>query len=206
MLVILTGNKKLKFGVASNGIMSIPNYIKIHLVSLMLKHGQTDVTSPICVHFIHTVWRMHNNRGPRFIVDTCTCAETLSVCNIGIQTIRAHSHFPYVGASTCCHNSLVHMRSKNTQLTAWMRDLLEKPIVIQLVKKFTTFHETKRFIIMLTRVLLLDSLLRQMKPVHTLTPYFFKSHLNITLPSIPNLQTCLFPSNFPTKNLHALHV
>jgi hypothetical protein len=81
---------------------------------------------------------------------------------------------------------------------------LEKTIVIQLVKKVPTFYETKGFIINLTTVLLLNSVLRQLKPVHILTPYYFKIHFNITLSSTPAVTTQLFPSSFPTKNSHAL--
>jgi len=37
------------------------------------------------------------------------------------------------------------------QLTPWSRDLLEKRVVTQLLKKFPTFYGTPRFVTMFTR-------------------------------------------------------
>jgi hypothetical protein len=52
------------FRVIPNCITSIPNFIQIHPAVLKLKHEdrdkQTDITSPICIHFMRIMQRMHN--------------------------------------------------------------------------------------------------------------------------------------------------
>jgi hypothetical protein len=45
-------------------------------------------------------------------------------------------------------------------------------------------------------------LLRQINPVHILTPYLFKIHFNIIILCI-SLQSCLFPSSFLAKVVYA---
>jgi heme A synthase len=64
----ITDCRKLKsteFSVASNGITSIPNFIKICPVvwveSCGQADGQTEMISPIWVHFMHIMQRMHKN-------------------------------------------------------------------------------------------------------------------------------------------------
>jgi hypothetical protein len=49
--------KKYWFGVACHAIMSITNFIKIHPVVLELKQEDrwVDITSTICVNFVHTI-------------------------------------------------------------------------------------------------------------------------------------------------------
>jgi hypothetical protein len=65
MLVLpIVGNCiKYGFSVVPNGITSITNFIQIRPAVLELNHAdrQTDVISPICVHFIHIVQRTPGN-------------------------------------------------------------------------------------------------------------------------------------------------
>jgi hypothetical protein len=53
--------EKHDFKVDPNGITSIQNFIQTLPVALELNHGdrQTDMTSPICVNFMHIVQRTH---------------------------------------------------------------------------------------------------------------------------------------------------
>jgi len=85
-------------------------------------------------------------------------------------------------------------------LTPWCRVLLEKLTGLQLVKKFPTFHGTRRFITSLTSVRHLS--LPWASPIQSiyLPPTSWRSslistHLCLGLPS------GLFPSGFPTKTL-----
>jgi hypothetical protein len=58
---------KYDFRVVPNCITSIPNFIQIRPVVLELNHvnRHTDRTSPICVHFMHIMQRMHKNHDVR---------------------------------------------------------------------------------------------------------------------------------------------
>jgi hypothetical protein len=69
-------------------------------------------------------------------------------------------------------------------LTPWSRDLLQKLIVIQLVKKSPTFMEPEGSLLCPPLV----PILSQMHPVHTFPPNFPKIHSNIILPYMPILQ------------------
>ena len=70
-------------------------------------------------------------------------------------------------------------------LTPWCRVLLEKLTVLQLVKKFPTFHKTRRFIAALTSVQPPVSILGQPNPVHIHTSHLLEIHPNIIHPSTP---------------------
>ena len=93
--------------------------------------------------------------------------------------------------------------SKNYEilLTPWCRVLLEKLTGLQPVKKFPTFHGTRRFITALTSVRHLS--LSWANPIHSTYPHptswrsilILSTHLRLGLPS------GLFPSGFPTKTL-----
>ena len=92
---------------------------------------------------------------------------------------------------------------KNTHLlTPWCRVLLEKLTGLQLVKKFPTFHGTRRFITALTSVRHLS--LSWASPIQSIYPHLtswksvliLSTHLRLGLPS------GLFPSSFPTKTLY----
>ena len=88
-------------------------------------------------------------------------------------------------------------------LTPWCRVLLEKLTVLQLVKKFPSLYGTRRFITALTSVRHLS--LSWASPIQSTYPHptswesilILYTHLHLGLPS------GLFPSGFPTKNLHA---
>ena len=115
-----------------------------------------------------------------------------------------------------------HVRSNNTAylltllsylLTPWSRVLLEKLTGFQLVKKFTSFYRTRRFITAFTcaRHLFLSyaSSIQSIPPHPTSwrSILLLSSHLRLGLPS------CLFPLRFPHQNPvytsplppHALH-
>ena len=96
-------------------------------------------------------------------------------------------------------------RSKHTLpylLTAWCRVLLEKLTGLQLVKKFPTFHGTRRFTTALTSVRHLS--LSWASPIQSIYPHptswrsvlILSTYLRLGLPS------GLFPSGFPTKTLY----
>ena len=87
-------------------------------------------------------------------------------------------------------------------LTPWCRVLLEKLTGLQLVKKFPTFHGTRRFITALTSVRHLS--LSWASSIQSIYPHsnswrsilILSTHLRLGLPS------GLFPSGFPTKTLY----
>ena len=69
-------------------------------------------------------------------------------------------------------------------LTPWCTVLLEKLTSLQLVKKFPTFHGTRRFITTLTSIRHL-SILGQPNPVHIPTSHLLEIDPNIIHPSTP---------------------
>jgi len=85
--------------------------------------------------------------------------------------------------------------------TPWCRVLLEKPTGLQLVKKFTAFHGTRRFITALTSVRHLS--LSWASPIQSIYPHptscrsilILSTHLRLGLP--PGL----LPTAFPNKTL-----
>ena len=88
-------------------------------------------------------------------------------------------------------------------LTPWCRFLLEKLTGLQLDKKFSAFHGTRRFITALTSFHHLS--LSWVNPIQSTYPHptswrsilILSTHLSLGLPS------GLFPSGFPTKTLYA---
>ena len=90
----------------------------------------------------------------------------------------------------------------NYLLTPWCRVLLVKVTGLQLVKKFSQFHGTRRFFNALTSVRHLS--LSWAHPIQSIYPHptsrrsilILYTHLRLGLPS------GLFPSGFSTKNLY----
>ena len=98
------------------------------------------------------------------------------------------------------------MKNSNVQiylLTPWCRVLLEKLNGLQLVKKFSAFYGTRRFITALTSIRHLS--LSCASPIQSPYPHptswryilILFTHLRLGLPS------GLFPSGFPTNTLYA---
>ena len=87
-------------------------------------------------------------------------------------------------------------------LTPWCRVLLEKLTGLQLVKKFPTFHGTRRFITALTSFRHLS--LSWASPIQSIYPHstswrsilILSTHLRLGLPS------GLLPSGFRSKTLY----
>ena len=88
-------------------------------------------------------------------------------------------------------------------LTPWCRVLLEKLTCLQLVKKFSAFYGTRRFVTALTSFRHLS--LSWTSPIQSTYPHptswrsilILSTHLRLGIPS------GLFPSGFPTKTLYA---
>ena len=87
-------------------------------------------------------------------------------------------------------------------LTPWCRVLLEKLTGLQLVKKFPTFHGTRRFITAYTSVRHLS--LSWASPVQSIYPHPTSWRSNLILSTHPRLglPSGLLPSGFPTKTLY----
>ena len=85
--------------------------------------------------------------------------------------------------------------------TPLSRVLLGKLTGSQLVKKFSEFYGTRRFITAFTSHAPVP-ILSQLDPVHTPTSHFLKIHLILSYHLCLGLQSSHHPSSFPTKNLY----
>ena len=88
-------------------------------------------------------------------------------------------------------------------LTPWCRVLPEQLTGLQLVKKFPPFHGTRMFITALTSVRPLS--LSWVSPIQSIYPHptSWRSILILSTHLLLGLPSGLFPSGFPTNNLHA---
>jgi len=87
-------------------------------------------------------------------------------------------------------------------LTPWCRVLPEQLTGLQLVKKFLTFHRTRRFITALTSVRHLS--LSWASPIQSIYPHptSWRSVLILSTHLRLHLLSGLFPCGFPTKTLY----
>jgi len=92
--------------------------------------------------------------------------------------------------------------SVHNLLTAWCRVLLEQLTGLQLVKKFPSFHGTRRFITALTTVRHLS--LSWASPIQSIYPHptFWRSILILSTHLRLGFPSGLFPYGFPTKTLY----
>ena len=87
-------------------------------------------------------------------------------------------------------------------LTPWCRVLLEKLTGLHLVKKFSAFHGTRRYITALTSVRHLS--VSWASPIQSIYPHptYWRSVLILSTHLRLGLPIGLFPSGFPTKTLY----
>ena len=130
------------------------------------------------------------------------CKNTLIYADTEARTLPTCDYQPRL-AKPCMKLETLRNESSFTfiyLLTPWYRDLLEKLTGLQLVKKFPTFHGTRRFITALTRVRHLS--LSWASPFQSIYPHptswrsilILSTHLRLGLPS------GLLPSGFPHQD------
>jgi hypothetical protein len=91
----------------------------------------------------------------------------------------------------------------NNKLTPWNWVNLEQPPVVQLLKKFSGFYGTRRFITVFTRALHWS--LSWARLIQSVPPYFISGRSILILSTHLRLgiSNGLFPSGFPTNILYA---
>ena len=97
-------------------------------------------------------------------------------------------------------------RRKDTYLlTPWCRVLLEQLTGLQLAKKFTAFHGTRRFITALTTVRQLSVSWASTNPVHIPISHLLEIQPNIIHPSTPRSSQWSLTLRFPHQDpIHPL--
>jgi hypothetical protein len=93
-------------------------------------------------------------------------------------------------------------KPRNRKVTHSWSWVLEKLPIVQLLKNFPTFDETRRFITVFTRALHWS--LSWARSIHPIPFYFSKIHFNIMHPLRLGLPSGLFPFGFPTNIVYAL--
>ena len=121
----------------------------------------------------------------------------ISLDNINRLIAVMHTvHCSYVGLSSMFSEICTYL------LTPWCRVLLEKLTGLQLVEIFPAFHGTRRFITALTSVRHLS--LSWASPIQSIYPHptSWRSILILSTHLRLGLQSGIFPSGFPIKNLY----
>ena len=116
--------------------------------------------------------------------------------------ILKYSDHRHVSATYVANFGVVRVRILTYLLTPWSRVILEKLASLQLVKKFSAFYGTRRFLTALTSARHLS--LSWASPIQSSYPnptswrsiLILSSHLRLGLPN------GLFPSGFPTSILY----
>ena len=108
----------------------------------------------------------------------------------------------WVIALGVCRVYIDHEYSLNDLLTPWCRVLLESLTGLQLVKKFSSFHGTRRFITALTSVRHLS--LFWASPIQSIYihPTSWRSILILSTHLCLGLPSGVIPSGFPIKTLY----
>ena len=122
----------------------------------------------------------------------------LSHCNSGGTNAPECYSIRTLAVMSCVFSHTVY-KSQNI-LTPWCTVLLEKLTGLQLVKKFPTFHGTRKFITALTSVRQTVSILGQPNAVHIPTSYLLEIHLNNIHPSTPRSPQCSLLLRFPHQD------
>jgi hypothetical protein len=87
-------------------------------------------------------------------------------------------------------NPDLHKSVLETCLTQWNWVLLEKLTVAKILQNFPTFYRIQRFITVFKIAIYWS--LSQINPVHNTLSYFFKIHINITLPTMYRFSSWYF--------------
>lgn len=104
LILTIVKSEKYDFRVCLNGIRSVPDFIQMCPAVLDLNcttdrwtDGQTDVTSPMCDHFVHIVERTPNNASTLFWGSTITgifsFLQYISLLSNGSLKLSDHSVF-----------------------------------------------------------------------------------------------------------------
>ena len=122
-------------------------------------------------------------------------------CTVYYPDQQMHNIYIHTHTHTHTH-TYIHTYIHYSLPTPWCSVLLEKLTGLQLVKKFPTFHGTRRFITALSSLRHLSP--SWASPIQSIYPHptswrsilILSTHLCLGLPS------GLFPSGFPTKTLY----
>ena len=118
-------------------------------------------------------------------------------------TVYTHQHDEFKTQESHINSSTkIHQESATHLLTPWSRVLLQKLTSSQLVKKFSAFYRTLKFITTFTSAHHLSlfwaiSIQYMPHPTSLRSILILSSHLSLGLTS------CFFLSSFPTKTLYA---